>query len=284
MQDQSVTASIELLVDHLRVNRNRDVTLGDVAGVTEVLLTTMQRYFTKIDTTIYTEFRNLAERIGQVRTEIAELNSDDVKDDKIPRAGRELEAIVQATEEASGTIMDAAEEIINADASDIEAYQATVVDACMRIFEACSFQDITGQRITKVVDTLTYIEERLQGLQTAWGPGEDEEAAATKKDGDVADLNNVDVETERANLLSGPALAGEGIGQDDIDSLLNGDDDVNVASPATEPAPACEKSAPKTAPKPEKPAEKPVIADSTEDGDDGDAEDFSQEDIDALFD
>jgi len=64
--------------------------------------------------------------------------------------------------------MDAAEEIMSADSSDSGAYQTAVNDACMRIFEACSFQDITGQRISKVVRTLTYIEDRLNKLQQAW--------------------------------------------------------------------------------------------------------------------
>ena len=59
---------------------------------------------------------------------------------------------------------------MSADATS-ENYVESINDACMRIFEACSFQDITGQRITKVVSTLTYIEERLHGLQDAWGTG-----------------------------------------------------------------------------------------------------------------
>ncbi len=121
----------------------------------------------------------------------------------------ELEAIVPGTENATGTIMDAAEELMSADAASDE-YVATVNDACMRIFEACSFQDITGQRITKVVATLTYIEERLHGLQDAWGPD-----IADAEDGASADDTRPD-----SDLLNGPALDGEGIQQDQIDNLL----------------------------------------------------------------
>jgi chemotaxis protein CheZ len=117
-----------------------------------------------------------------------------------------LEAIVASTEEATGTIMDAA----------AENYVEAINEACMRIFEACSFQDITGQRITKVVNTLTYIEERLHGLQDAWGPDiEDADGAAPEpgKDDDAR---------PDKDLLSGPALDGEGILQDQVDDLLNG--------------------------------------------------------------
>lgn len=215
MHTSSVSPHIERLVDHLRSDSSRDITIGDVAGVTEVLLSTMQRYFNSLDLSIYDEFRNLTDHIKRAREEIAELRPNDLKQEKIPRAGAELEAIVQATEEATGTIMDAAEEIMAADTADADAYQQAVNDACMRIFEACSFQDITGQRITKVVSTLTFIEERLNTLQVAWGPQID--------DSDQIEPGSDD--DERV-LLNGPALAGEGIEQDDIDRLLStGDDD-----------------------------------------------------------
>ena len=81
----------------------------------------------------------------------------------------------------------------------------------MRIFEACSFQDITGQRVTKVVKTLSHIDERLTTLLAALG----------------AELADIPVEPENqpegdAALMTGPALEGEGIDQDEVDALLNG--------------------------------------------------------------
>ena len=50
---------------------------------------------------------------------------------------------------------------MGADASDPAAYKALVDEKMMVIFEACSFQDITGQRIAKVVETLEHIEQRV---------------------------------------------------------------------------------------------------------------------------
>ncbi len=211
MDADEVSVGIEQLVNHLRTNQSTSVNLGDIAGVTEVLLATMRRYFNSIDTTLYTEFRDLSEYIQRARSEISELRPNDLQQERIPRAGLELEAIVTATENATGTIMDAAEEIMSADAASDE-YVATVNDACMRIFEACSFQDITGQRITKVVATLTYIEERLHGLQDAWGPD------IVDAEGDASG----DDPRPDSDLLNGPALDGEGIQQDQIDNLLAG--------------------------------------------------------------
>ena len=54
----------------------------------------MRRYFNSIDTTLYAEIRGLSEYIRQARTEISELRPNDLKQEKIPRAGLELEAIV----------------------------------------------------------------------------------------------------------------------------------------------------------------------------------------------
>jgi chemotaxis regulatin CheY-phosphate phosphatase CheZ len=211
MSTETVSHNIERLVDHLRENSDSQITLGDVASVTEVLLSIMRRYFNTIDISIYGELREMSQHISKAREEIAELRPKDLKEERIPRAGKELEAIVQATEAATGTIMDAAEEIMNVDGSDPDADQQVVTDACMRIFEACSFQDITGQRITKVVSTLTYIEDRLSSLQTIWGPD-----VADKE----IDIGEDDAEYERAHLLKGPSLEGEGIDQTEVDAVL----------------------------------------------------------------
>ena len=84
----------------------------------------------------------------------------------------------------------------------------------MRIFEACSFQDVTGQRISKVVNTLAFIDERLDTLLEAYGG--------------VAD--SVPESEDRADpLLSGPQLDGEGITQEDVDSMF--DDGEEPGSP-----------------------------------------------------
>jgi len=57
-------------------------------------------------------------------------------------------------------------------------------------FEACSFQDITGQHIQKVVGTLTSIEDRISGLLGTHGVSAAEEAA-------VDDDEEVTGETKR---------------------------------------------------------------------------------------
>ena len=154
---------------------------------------------------LYRDCQDLAHYISSARREISQMRPNDLKAEKIPRAGQELDAIVQATEHATEQIMEATEAIMNAKVTDANV----VSDACMKIFEACSFQDITGQRITKVVRTLEYIEDHLDQLQSAWGPELDDAFVEEEKPLD-----------EDAALLNGPALEGEGIDQDEVDNLF----------------------------------------------------------------
>ena len=173
------------------------------------------------------------------------LRPNELKGERIPEAGRELEAIVQATEAATGTIMDAAEEIMGADTATPGGSQA-VNDACMRIFEACSFQDITGQRISKVVSTFTFIEERLGLLEHTWGPEIADAAAAPEP------------EDEDSALMNGPALQGEGNDQDAVDNLFGEAvcvEDSNATSEAPVPEPPVKKAEPPVK-KPEPPVKK----------------------------
>ncbi|MDF2365731.1 protein phosphatase CheZ [Sneathiella sp.] len=161
---------------------------------------------------LHQDCQDLAGFIMAARSEIAEIRPNDLKQEKLPRAGKELDAIVEATENATNQIMSATEKIMSAKVTDADV----VNDACMEIFEACSFQDITGQRISKVVSTLNYIEEYLARLTKAWGHHMDNVAEA-----EAAVVSDDD----ESALLNGPALEGEGVNQGDIDTLFDEEND-----------------------------------------------------------
>jgi chemotaxis protein CheZ len=86
--------------------------------------------------------------------------------------------------------------------------------ATNRIYEACTFQDITGQRINKIVATLCTIEERIAVLLTAANrPGRSlgtgiQQAGACNRS-----------EDGRA-LLNGPQLPDAAPNQEDVDALF----------------------------------------------------------------
>jgi chemotaxis protein CheZ len=128
--------------------------------------------------------------------------------DSLSSTADELEEIVLETARAANEIMNAAESVERVaegtDAKTREALQA----AATQIYEASSFQDITGQRITKVVRALQHIESRVEALANACG------AVMSKSD-------ESDAPRSDEALLNGPQLGRNAATQSEIDSLFD---------------------------------------------------------------
>jgi chemotaxis protein CheZ len=132
-----------------------------------------------------------------------------------PRAARELDAVVDGTERAAHQIMDAAETIAKA-AKSLTASQGKddeltqqIRDNVLHIFEACNFQDLSGQRIAKVLAMLQFIDESIARMMEIWGGAE-----AFKPYAGTAG--------SEPGLLHGPKLTGDSghVSQADIDAIL----------------------------------------------------------------
>jgi chemotaxis protein CheZ len=205
--------NVARVIDFLEENKNRDgeVSLTDVMHLAEVMSGSMYDFLSTVQPAVTEELTSIAKEIRRMKEEISQLRANDMTGNKIPDAGRELDAIVEATEEATNSIMEAAEEIMGADTSDAEAYQELVSNKMIGIFEACTFQDITGQRISKVVSTLRYIDERVSSFI---------EHLRIPEELDAALEENEEERRKRELILHGPQHSGEGVSQDDIDALL----------------------------------------------------------------
>jgi chemotaxis protein CheZ len=199
------------LVDFLKQKRE-NVTFHDIIALAEVSAQSLQSFFQAMDAKVYGELREIAGYIETMRHEIGALQVNDLKNTRIPSAGVELGAIVQATEAATNTIMECAEAVMGADASDPVAYKALVDEKMMVIFEACSFQDITGQRIAKVVETLQHIEERVSRFADVM--------QAKDIDGFLNEGERERAERKEKFLLHGPQLAGGGVDQAKVDEMF----------------------------------------------------------------
>lgn len=163
--------------------------------------------------TLFAELESLATYIQDAKKEIAALSPDQVKDDFLPTASDELDAIVEATADATNSIMDATE-IIEEVMSSLEGKPADdLLHATTSIYEACTFQDITGQRITKVVGTLKDIEDKVDGLLNVFTDGKSvkrKKKTTTKTKQEITD----------EDLLNGPQSADKAKSQAEIDALL----------------------------------------------------------------
>jgi chemotaxis protein CheZ len=213
------TQHLEELIGSLNKKRRDAVTFADVLSLAEITAQSLQVFFETMDTAVYREMREIAGYIEKMRNEIGALQADDIQQSRIPAAGQELSAIVQATESATHTIMNCAEALMGADRSDPAAFANLVQEKVIVIFEACSFQDITGQRIAKVIETLQHIERRVSRFASA---------VSARVDMSLADQDYAS-EEERARaerkqrlLLHGPQSAAQAIKQSDVDALIAG--------------------------------------------------------------
>lgn len=210
---RSRDADLAHAMEALKRMDGKDVTLLDIMRFAEVMADTMHTFFGSLDKTLTKEFREIGSYISNMRAEIGLLQANDLKSERIPMAGSELDAVVRATEEATDAIMESAEAIMAADASDHDAYRVLVGDHVMRIFEACSFQDLTGQRIAKVVETLQHIEERVSRFAETIGAVE---GAPRQSPAEAAR------ERRRKELmLNGPQDKGDAIEQAAVDALFD---------------------------------------------------------------
>ena len=164
----------------------------------------------------------MSKAIAKTREEIASIKPNDTEDNQIITATEELSAIVEATENATNTILEAAEEIQEAawslreeGASDTPCDK--IDEKTTDIYTACSFQDITGQRTTKVVQALCYIENRVNAMIDIWDL-EGETSQSNK--GPIQENNDTRPDS---HLLNGPALKGDGLEQGCVDSMLTED-------------------------------------------------------------
>ena len=181
-----------------------------VEGVVRAVLTTMRGDLSAGETAMLAEVEELAQTLASARAEIAALQADDINASHIPSATDELDAIVAHTASATDIILESCEKLDLLGPSLTGEAAQVVQDVTTHIYEACSFQDITGQRITKIVATLKAIETKVAHIINVFGrdhfaaPGREAPAAAAAQ----------------ASLLNGPQLPTNAMDQSTIDALL----------------------------------------------------------------
>jgi chemotaxis protein CheZ len=166
------------------------------------------------------ELETIHVALKQSRFEVAAFAGGGALPEDFSRASRELDAIVRGTEQATQQLLQAAEDI-DQSANTLSAALKSghekdlandIRDRVVQIFEACNFQDLTGQRVGKVVEALAFLEDHVGRLMEIWKGIEqftpvvfDEAAGGDNK------------------FLNGPKLVGDSghSSQNDIDVLFD---------------------------------------------------------------
>ena len=166
------------------------------------------------------ELKMLSKALDDTKKEIAGLRYSSVYGDRISTMNNQLDEVVKASEDATNNILASAEEID----SEVQKLQINVVDddqfvalenvsaEVIKIYESCNFQDLTGQRVTKVIETLKHVEARVDAMIKCLG-GDEIAFAELIEQEETKEIEDV--------TLEGPQSAGEGISQDDIDSMFD---------------------------------------------------------------
>ena len=160
--------------------------------------------------------------ISRTKREIAVLHSNSFNGEGMARVNGELGAVVGGTEEATQQILEAAESIDQAATALIKVnspdqqklLSEEIQERVVSIFEACNFQDLTGQRIKKVMSTMKFIENHITVMMDIWGGVDAIKAHAPA---------HVDGREGDDRLLNGPKLDGDDghASQNDIDALFD---------------------------------------------------------------
>ena len=210
------------LTEYARRNRHAD-TERVLEAVTRLERNLSARTDAAPSDTIRSTIADMAEAIARTKAEIAAIRPSEDNFGTISNATIELDAIVSTTELATSEILASAERVQEIAwtlrEQGLEPSFCDQLDGLMtQTYQACSFQDLTGQRIRKVVNVLHFLEERIEAMNLIWGG---------------KDTRGLKAETPsiEASLLNGPALPGEGLEQPGIDEIL----DPEPAAP--EPAP-----------------------------------------------
>ncbi len=168
----SPRAASDALAARLEIVRARcpDIDPAMIANVVRAILATMSGDLSSKETALLSEVEELGRTIASAKAEIAAIRADDITGQHIPSATDELDAIVSHTASATNAILEVCETLDQVGATLQGRTSAQLQEATARIYEACSFQDITGQRITKVVSALKAIETKVAQIVAAFGP------------------------------------------------------------------------------------------------------------------
>lgn len=176
------------------------------------------------------DIMEMSQAIARTHAEIAAIKPDDARAGPINEASGELDSIVFETETATSDILAAAESVQEAAWTLREAQaDAAICDRldarATEIYTACSFQDLTSQRIRKVIEGLGFLERRVAAMMEIWGLQENcdpPSADSAARAGREHSMSQADVDHVLVGAQSEPVV---------------GVDDILFTAPEPEPPP-----------------------------------------------
>lgn len=168
------------LAEYARRNRHAE-TLAILDAIEKLQKNIGSRALAPTYDRLQVDIVEMARAIARTEREIRAIRPDGAAATQFIAASDELDAVVGTTEQATSSILSAAEKVQEyawtmRERSGLEA-ECDTLDACAtEIYTACGFQDLTAQRIRKVVGTLHFLDQRLKSILETIGIDPDLEA------------------------------------------------------------------------------------------------------------
>lgn len=198
----------------MRNTNGERVSLNEAAGFASLLLGSVQ-IAKGADPADQEGVRDLANYVRHAKDAVAAARPEAIAGDQVPAALAELVAVIEAMEEATGGFLEAGEQLETLSEGLPEEVTAKFCAITTAIYEASGFQDITGQRISKVQGVLKEIEDKVAKMTDAIGYQPDPNAPQSEP------ATGAGHGTCDEHLLAGPALPGTGCTQEDIDAFFD---------------------------------------------------------------
>ena len=196
---QMLPKQLLLKLKDIREQKGSRFELEDIDIIIREIMHEISHFVTEQESYIFHEMK-------AIETDICALKegAKDISDNSVEQAKLELSAVVESTEKATNDILDSAE-IMQKDLEHIHdpALKERISEQLTQIIMACHFQDLTGQRLNKVVNTLILIEERVGKILCQFGRREERKEKTDEQ------------------LMNGPQLANDAPTQEDIDRLFD---------------------------------------------------------------
>jgi chemotaxis protein CheZ len=224
---QEIMSELRAIRAQMGARAPASLALGTEASVSHAVTEThalLQTYRAQIEQCekLKVELDLIHHAISRTKREIAMLHGTSFGGQEMAKVNGELGAVVGGTEQATQQILEAAESIDQAASAlakvsspeQQKLLSEEIQERVISIFEACNFQDLTGQRITKVMTTMSFIEQHISAMMEIWGGVDAIRSHAPPI---------IDTRAGDAKLLNGPKLDGDAghASQDDIDALFN---------------------------------------------------------------
>ncbi len=208
---RSATPELQECLDNLKADGDRPLSAAELAEIIENVVKTLHGDFVQ---PAAPDEQSMSAQVAaaDALTALSDFEKNGLAFSDI---AEEIEKVRAATQDAASAILAVTEDIENFADEEDGAMQAAVFDVTTAIYEACSFQDITGQRLTRVEDMLRHVELNITRAKAVLGDADAIERNAALSE----ELDQEDARKEE-QILHGPQDAGTANSQEEIDKIL----------------------------------------------------------------